>query len=107
MQEQLIVVAFTQPPKAIIDYKQTNKPKKKEWIDDYFIQLCAYSLAHNKIHGTNIRKGVIMMCVKPSEIGKTMTWGEPEYQEFILEGAEFDKYTQQWWDRVELYFKNN
>jgi len=92
---------------AIIDYKQTNKPKKKEWIDDYFIQLCAYSLAHNKIHGTNIRKGVIMMCVKPSEIGKTMTWGEPEYQEFILEGAEFDKYAGMWWDKVELYYKNN
>jgi len=92
---------------TIIDYKQTNKPKKKEWIDDYFIQLCAYALAHNKLHGTKMRKGVIMMCVKPPEIGKTMTWGEPEYQEFILEGAEFDKYTRQWWDRVELYFKNN
>jgi hypothetical protein len=36
-----------------------------------------------------------------------MTWSEPEYQEFILEGAEFDKYTQQWWDRVETYYKNN
>jgi hypothetical protein len=50
---------------AILDYKQTNKPKKREWIDDYFVQLCAYAEAHNELHGTKIRKGVVLMCVKP------------------------------------------
>ena len=46
---------------SILDYKQTNKPKKREWIDDYFVQLCAYAEAHNELHGTRIRKGVILM----------------------------------------------
>ena len=50
---------------AILDYKQTNKPKKEEWIEDYYLQLTAYALAHNEVYGTNIRKGVVLMCVSP------------------------------------------
>ncbi len=78
---------------AIMDHKQTNKPKKREWIDDYFVQLAAYANAHNELHGTNIRKGVIFMC-DPNAI----------YQEFIIEGNEFDKYTDMWFKRVEKYY---
>jgi genome maintenance exonuclease 1 len=48
---------------SILDFKQTNKPKKLEYIGDYFLQLTAYAMAHNEIHKTNIRKGVILMCV--------------------------------------------
>jgi genome maintenance exonuclease 1 len=93
-----------QGQEAILDFKQTNKPKKLEWIDDYFLQLTAYALAHNEVHGTNIRKGVIMMCVRPPEIepGK---WGEPQYQEFILEPSDFDYWTNRWCDRVSEYYK--
>lgn len=78
---------------AIMDHKQTNKPKKREWIEDYFIQLCAYAVAHNEVHGTKIRKGVIFMC-DPNAM----------YQEFILEGAEFDKYENEWYKRLEQYY---
>lgn len=81
---------------AILDFKQTNKPKKLEWIDDYFLQLTAYALAHNEVHGTNIRKGVILMCSK-----------DYEYQEFILEPKDFDYWTERWCDRVEQYYKIN
>lgn len=81
---------------AILDFKQTNKPKKREWIDDYFLQLTAYALAHNEVHGTNIRKGVILMCSK-----------DYEYQEFILEPKDFDYWTERWCDRVEQYYKIN
>ncbi len=81
---------------AILDFKQTNKPKKREWIDDYFLQLTAYALAHNEVHGTNIRKGVILMCSK-----------DYEYQEFILESKDFDYWTERWCDRVEQYYKLN
>jgi genome maintenance exonuclease 1 len=91
---------------AILDYKQTNKPKKLEWIDDYFLQLTAYALAHNKVYNSNIRKGVVLMCVKPPEI-KPMTWGDPAYQEFILKPEDFSYWEKRWWDRVELYYKNN
>jgi len=91
---------------SILDFKQTNKPKKREYIDDYFIQLTAYACAHNEIHGTNIRKGVILMCVKPDEVSPG-TWGDPQYQEFILEPTDFDYWTDRWYDRVEQYYREN
>ena len=78
---------------AIMDHKQTNKPKKREWIEDYFVQLAAYANAHNEVHGTKIRKGVIFMCS-----------ADNIYQEFILEGTDFDKYTDVWFKRVEKYY---
>jgi genome maintenance exonuclease 1 len=78
---------------AIMDHKQTNKPKKREWIDDYFVQLSAYANAHNEVHGTKIRKGVIFMCS-----------ADNAYQEFILEGSDFDKYSDMWFKRVEQYY---
>ena len=91
---------------AILDFKQTNKPKKLEWIDDYFLQLTAYALAHNEVHGTNIRKGVILMCVRPPEVSPGV-WGEPVYQEFILEPKDFDYWTDRWCARVGEYYKLN
>lgn len=79
---------------SILDFKQTNKPKKLEYIQDYFLQLTAYALAHNEVHGTNIRKGVILMCSK-----------DYEYQEFILEPKDFDYWTNRWCDRVSEYYR--
>lgn len=90
---------------SIFDYKQSNKPKKEEWIEDYYLQLTAYALAHNKVHGTNINKGVILMCVKPPELSPGI-WGEPQYQEFILKPENFSFWEDKWWTRVELYYKN-
>jgi genome maintenance exonuclease 1 len=89
---------------SILDYKQTNKPKKEEWIEDYYLQLTAYALAHNEVYGTNIRKGVVLMCVKPEvdEMGNVLT--EPQYQEFILTPEKFDYWSDQWWKRLELYY---
>ena len=78
---------------AIMDHKQSNKLKKREWIDDYFVQLTAYANAHNEVHGTKIRKGVIFMCT-----------ADNVYQEFIIEGNEFDKYSDMWFKRVEQYY---
>jgi hypothetical protein len=89
---------------AILDYKQTNKPKRREWIDDYFIQLCAYAEAHNELYGTKIRKGVVLMCVKPDIDEQFNITKPPAYQEFVLEGAEFDKYRDLWWRRLEQYY---
>ena len=78
---------------AIMDHKQSNKLKKREWIDDYFVQLTAYANAHNEVHGTDIRKGVIFMCT-----------ADNIYQEFIIEGSEFEKYSDMWFKRVEQYY---
>ena len=79
---------------AIIDYKQTNKPKKTEWIEDYFLQLCAYGLAHNETHVTDIKQGVILMCSQ-----------DFQFQTWTVEGAEWEKWTNKWLERVEQYYK--
>ena len=81
---------------AIMDFKQTNKPKKREWIKDYFLQLSAYAQAHNITHGTDIKTGVILMCS-----------ADFEYQEFVLEPQDFEYWSQRWFDRVEQYYREN
>ena len=63
---------------SIIDFKQTNKPKQKEWIGDYFLQMGAYGMAHDAVYGTTIEQGIIMMCSK-----------DGYYQQFMIEGDEF------------------
>ena len=89
---------------SILDYKQTNKPKKQEWIEDYYLQLVAYALAHNEVYGTNIRKGVVLMCVKPPVDNMGNPIARPQYQEFILKPEDFDYWADQWWRRLELYY---
>jgi genome maintenance exonuclease 1 len=90
---------------SILDYKQTNKPKREEWIEDYYLQLVAYALAHNEVYGTKIRKGVVLMCVKPPLDPNTLEPLErPKYQEFILKPEDFAHWEQQWWKRLELYY---
>jgi len=63
---------------SIIDFKQTNKPKQREWIGDYFLQMAAYGMAHDAVYGTTIEQGIIMMCSK-----------DGYYQQFMIEGDEF------------------
>lgn len=91
---------------AIMDFKQSNKPKKREWIDDYFLQLAAYAAAHNDTHGTNIRDGVILMAVQPKLL-EDNTYSTPEYLEFEVSGEEFDHWHNEWMKRVELYYLSN
>ena len=92
---QTDLVAVHKGQDAIIDFKQTNKPKKREWIDDYFLQLGAYTMAHNFIYKTKITKGVVMMCSKDNF-----------YQEFVIEGEEFKEYQHNFLRRVDEYFKS-
>ena len=91
---QTDLVAVHKGKDAIIDFKQTNKPKKREWIEDYCLQLAAYAMAHNFIYKTKIEKGVIMMCSKDNF-----------YQEFVVEGKEFQKYKHNFLRRVDEYYK--
>ncbi len=78
---------------AIVDFKQSVKPKRREWIDDYFHQLAAYALAHDIIHGTNIEYGVVLMAVQD---GTTM--------EYSTAGQEFVRYKEEWMKRVEKFY---
>jgi ATP-dependent exoDNAse (exonuclease V) beta subunit len=88
------LIAVHKGQDAIVDFKQTNKPKKREWIEDYCLQLAAYAMAHNYVYKTSITKGVVMMCSKDNY-----------YQEFVIEGEEFKKYKHQWLERVDQYYK--
>ena len=88
---------------AIMDFKQSNKVKKKEYIGDYFTQLAAYAEAHNDTHGTNINTGVILMAVQPKQLPDG-SYDTPQYLEFVIEGDEFEYWRQEWLKRVELYY---
>ena len=89
---------------SILDYKQTNKPKKKEWIEDYFLQLCAYAAAHNEVHGTDIKQGAILMAVAPKELEPGL-FEQAEFQTWTLSGNEWNIWMDRWFDRVEQYYK--
>ena len=78
---------------AIIDFKTAKKMKKREWIDDYFMQGCAYSLAHNEMFGTNISKIAILMVDRDGKV-----------KDFVIEGAEYEKYCDMWSERLASYY---
>jgi len=88
---------------AIIDFKQSNRVKKREWIEDYFLQLAAYALAHNEMTGTEIDQGVILMAVQPKLL-EDQTYTTPQYLEFVVTDAEFAHWKNEWIKRVELYY---
>ena len=79
---------------SIIDFKQTNKPKKIEWIEDYFLQLAAYAMAHDQIYGTCIDQGVILMCSK-----------DGFFQKFTSNGAEFTRFKHKFLSKIDQFYQ--
>ena len=77
---------------AIVDFKQSNRPKRKEWVEDYCLQIAAYAMAHDYVHGSRINKGVIMVCTP-----------DLYYQEFVVEGAELRQYKHKFLKRLDMY----
>ena len=92
---QTDVVGIYNGRESIIDFKQTNKPKQREWIDDYFTQLAAYAMAHNTIYGTNIQQGVILMCSK-----------DGFFQKFEVSDKEVQGYMNTFLKKVDYYYAN-
>jgi len=78
---------------TIVDFKQSNKPKRDEWIEDYKLQLAAYATAHDCIYNTNIEQGVILM-VTPDNF----------FQRFIINGSQFREYKWMWLEKVDKYY---
>jgi genome maintenance exonuclease 1 len=89
---------------AVMDHKQSNKEKKESYVDDYRMQLVAYIMAHNNTYGTDIRRGVIFMAVKPPEITPGV-YGESKYQQFDLLPKDYNYWEDQWLNKVEEYYK--
>jgi genome maintenance exonuclease 1 len=87
---------------CIADYKQTNKPKKAEWVEDYYLQLMAYMLAHNEVYRTDMREGHIFMVSRGTD---GMKPGGEVYQQFDLLPQDFNKYQDMWLSKVEEYYK--
>lgn len=86
-------IGMYQGEEAIIDFKTAKKMKKREWIDDYFLQGCAYSLAHNEMFGTNISKIAILMVDRDGKV-----------KDFVIEGSEYEKYCELWSERLATYY---
>jgi genome maintenance exonuclease 1 len=80
---------------SIIDFKQSNKPKQRAWIEDYCMQLAAYAMAHNQVYDTEITQGVILMCTPDNY-----------FQKFQIKGKEFIKYQHMFLEKVDMYYKN-
>ena len=78
---------------SIVDFKQSNKPKKKEWVEDYYLQIAAYAMAHDYVHGSKIRQGVIMMCTP-----------DLYYQEFRITDHELRQYKHRFLKRLDMYY---
>ena len=79
---------------TIMDFKQTNKPKKREWIDDYFMQGAAYALAHNEMFETKIENIAIFMCSRAGE-----------WQLFEVEADEFPDWEMRWAKRLSKFYE--
>ena len=77
---------------SIVDFKQSNRPKKEEWIDDYFLQIAAYAMAHDYVYGSKIRQGVIMVCTP-----------DLYYQEFKIQDADLKNYKHKFLKRLDMY----
>jgi len=79
---------------TIIDFKHSNKPKKDEWIEDYYLQCAAYGLAHNTVYGSNISQAVILLCTKDNM-----------FQRFIIDGEKFNDYQKKFLLKVEQFYE--
>ena len=86
------LVGIYEGRESIIDFKQSNKPKRREWIDDYFMQMAAYAMAHNYVYGTKIQSGVILMCTPGNY-----------FQKFVVKDKEFQQYMWKWVSKVDQF----
>ena len=86
------MIAMYKGRPAIIDFKQTNRPKKREWIQDYLMQLAAYAQAHNALFNTEIDQGVVLMCSR-----------DLTFQRFELTGEKFTRAADAFMKKLDLY----
>jgi len=91
---QADLVGIYQGRDSIIDFKQSNKPKKDEWITDYYLQGAAYATSHDCIYDTKIEQIVILVCTP-----------DLFFQRFIINGQRFREYKFEWLKRVDAYYK--
>jgi len=79
---------------TVVDFKQANRPKQKDWIEDYFLQVSAYAMAHDYLFKSEIKQAIIMVCTP-----------DLYYQEFKIQGTELRDYKHKWLKRLDQYYK--
>ena len=79
---------------TIIDFKQSNKPKKEDWIEDYYLQLGAYSLAHNVVYNSRITQGIVLLCTVDNL-----------FQNFKIQGTKLIEYQNKFLEKVEQFYR--
>ena len=90
---QTDLVGIYQGRDSIIDFKQSNKPKRDEWITDYYLQGAAYATSHDCIYDTNIEQIVVLICTP-----------DLFFQRFIINGQRFRDYKSEWLRRLDAYY---
>jgi len=90
------LVCLHNDKETIVDFKQSNRPKREEWIEDYYLQIGAYAMAHDHIHGSNIEQGVIMVCTP-----------DLYFQEFKFDGEKMRQYRHRFLERLSQYYDQN
>ena len=78
---------------TVVDFKQANRPKREEWIEDYYMQIAAYAMAHDYVHNSKIEQGVVMVCTP-----------DLYYQEFVVSGAELRQWKHRFLKRLDMYY---
>ena len=78
---------------SIVDFKQSNRPKREDWIDDYKMQIAAYAMAHDYVHNSKNEQGIIMVCTP-----------DLYYQEFVVSGAELRQWKHKFLKRLDMYY---
>ena len=87
------LVGIYQGQETIIDFKQSNKPKKEEYIEDFYLQLGAYSLAHNVVYNSRITQGIVLLCTVDNL-----------FQNFSIQGAKLEEYQNKFLEKVEQFY---
>ena len=90
------LVCLHNDKETIVDFKQANRPKRKEWIEDYYVQIAAYAMARDQTHGSNIEQGIIMICTP-----------DLYYQEFKCDRIKMRKYRHKFLERLSQYYVQN
>jgi len=79
---------------TIIDFKQSNRPKEEAWIEDYYLQIAAYAMAHDYVYQSNIQQGIIMVCTP-----------DLYYQEFKFSGPTLRSWKHKFLKRLDQYYE--
>jgi genome maintenance exonuclease 1 len=77
---------------CLFDWKTASKPKKLEWINDYCLQVTAYTAAVNHLYGVQIERALIAIALE-----------DQAAQIFLLNADDLSHYWAQFLVRLRLW----